>query len=176
MSVIDDAIQTNKENMNPFLFNKETVNLYEKIDYIRKNLDRVSGNVDIIVHNSLFDLDINLDNFPDQWYVYNPELVSAFVDEGRLHIKASGRSCISARYPVSFEKGKTYKIFVKIDKPIDYLGFHVVGITKDVIPLMQEGDYYTSELIIEEMVNDANELRIYFESDCVFENIIIIEK
>lgn len=41
---------------------------------------------------------------------------------------------------------------------------------------MQEGDYYTSELIIEEMVNDANELRIYFESDCVFENIIIIEK
>lgn len=134
MSVIDDAIQTNKENMNPFLFNKETVNLYEKIDYIRKNLDRVSGNVDIIVHNSLFDLDINLDNFPDQWYVYNPELVSAFVDEGRLHIKASGRSCISARYPVSFEKGKTYKIFVKIDKPIDYLGFHVVGITKDVIP------------------------------------------
>ncbi len=176
MGVIDEAIQTNKENMNPFLFNKETINLYEKIRYIQNNLNRENRNVNTIVHNSMFDLDINQDNFPDQWYVYNPEIMSAFVEDGCLHINTSGRSCISARYPVSLKEGKAYEILIKLDKPIDYLGFHVVGITKDVIPLMQEGDYYTSELVVEETVNEANELRIYFESDCVIENIIIIEK
>lgn len=176
MDVIGEATATNKTNLNPFLFPKETVSIYEKIRILQNGIEEDIQDINQVVHISLFDLDINQDNLPDQWYVYNPDKLSAFAEEGRLYISASGRGCISARYPLSFSNRKTYKAVVKMEKPIDFLGIHVVGVTADVISMEYENGVYTAEIYVKDEADIINnELRIFVEEDCVIESILIIE-
>ena len=93
--------------------------------------------------------------------------------EKGIEVNVSEGSFIYTQYPIKLESGKKYIVEVKLNKALESISYEVVGMTGNS-PFQAIDDYwYVSELIAE---NDSeNILRIYLESDCVIESIIIKE-
>ena len=93
-----------------------------------------------------------------------------------MTLQASGRSYIYTRYPIKLKNGKVYKIEVQLKNPTEYISYYVNGITPKVLPLTQEDNKYVAELEVDKEPNEnGNQFRIYVESDCVIESILVKE-
>jgi len=174
---IDEAKETNKRNMNPFTFSADTMELLEKMQFINdhiNNLDELKS-INEIVHYTIPYMDVNLDTRPDQWRINDTSLLNAVADHEGMKIKASGRAYIYTQYHPKFKQGKTYRIEVQLKEPVDYLKYYISGI-KNATSFKQKDNIYISEFLVENEPNkNGNQLRIYMESDCIIENILVKE-
>lgn len=179
LNVIDEAKNANKMNMNPFVFNKNTVELLQIMKYMQDNWDtNAIFDVNKIVHYSMFDLDVNLDDIPDQWQVYyGKEQILTSITEGNFEIKTSVSTSLYTRYPLKFESGKTYLLELKLANSVNSFYYNIQGIGSKVTQLDQLNDnYYKAEFIVESNDANNNQLELFFNSDCVIEEILVIEK
>jgi tetratricopeptide (TPR) repeat protein len=178
LNVIKEATEVNKKNMNPFLFNESTLELLEKMkfmkDYWNKNeLKQING----LLHYTLPGLDVNLDQTPDQWRSGDMGLINVSASVTGIQIQVNGSSFIYATNTIILEKNKTYLVEVKLDKPVDNIAFEVAGlINKTVLQEQGEKRYMAVVKVGNEPKADGNQLRIYLESDCVIESIILREE
>ena len=176
-SAIDEAKETNKKNMNPFIFNADTIELLEKMQFINDYIDNLDELMTIneIVHYTIPYMDVNLDSIPDQWRISDTALLNAAADNEGIKIKASGRAYIYTQYHPKFKQGKKYRIEVHLKEPVNYLKYYVSGI-KGPTNFKQKDNIYISEFLVENEPNkNGNQLRIYVESDCIIENILVKE-
>lgn len=175
LDVVDEATKVNERNMNPFILNEETIEMLQTIQFVKdKWNDNASlAEINEIIHYTIPYLDVDHDKIPDQWKSNNPELVSMSATEKGIEVNVSEGSFIYTQYPIKLESGKKYIVEVKLNKALESISYEVVGMTGNS-PFQAIDDYwYVSELIAE---NDSeNILRIYLESDCVIESIIIKE-
>jgi len=178
LNIINEAKEVNKKNMNPFVIKEETVELLQKLQFMKDYWDQDElKNINKIVHYSIFDLDVNMDGIPDQWRITDTALIDASIDNEVLEVKAVGSSFIYSYFYLKLEKGKTYQINIKLRNPVDYLTYHISGITPNALPLTQVNGIYSAELTVENEPNEnGNQFRLYFKSDCVIEKIIVKEK
>jgi len=177
LSVIDEAEEANKRNMNPFIFDSGTAGLLEKMQFINDQINNLNElrSINEIVHYTIPYMDVNLDGVPDQWRINDTALLNAAADNEGIKIKASGRAYIYTQYYPKFKQGKTYRIEVQLKEPVDYLAYYISGI-KSRTKLKQQGNKYFAEFLVEnEPDKNGNQLRIYMESDCTIENILIKE-
>jgi len=175
LNVINEAKEVNKKNINPFVFNQNTVELLQKMKFLEDNWDNENVNeVNDIIHYSMFDLDVNMDGIPDQWKISNDDFIDVLIYEDDLTVHASGLEYLYTNYPIKLKKGKTYKIEIELKDNVEYISYYITGITPRVLPLEQEGNKYVAELFVENEPNDS-QLRVYLRSDCVIENIIVTE-
>ena len=101
--------------------------------------------------------------------------MNAVADKEGIKIKATGRTYIYTQYHPKFKQGKTYRIEVQLKEPVDYLKYYISGI-KGATSFNQEENIYISEFLVEKEPNEnGNQLRIYVESDCTIENILVKE-
>jgi len=177
LKVIDEAREVNKKNLNPFVFNEYTVELLQKMKFMKDNWNSEEIQyVNDVIFYSIFDLDIDMDDIPDQLRISNTELLDVSVYDESLFVQASGRAYLYSRYPIRIKEGKKYKIVIKTKDDIEYLRFFISGITTNTVKLEREGDNYIAVLLIDKEPNEnGNQFRIYLESDCVIENIFIKE-
>jgi len=177
LKIINEAKEINKKNINPFVFNQETVELLQKMEYLKDNWDTEEiHNVNNVIHYSMFDLDVNMDGSPDQWRASNVELIKISVDENILSVKPLGVAYIYTYYPLRLKKEKSYRIIMQIKEDKKRIEYYVLGITSVYKPLVKEKDYYVAEFTVEKEPSESgNQLRIYIESDCTIENIIVQE-
>jgi O-antigen ligase len=176
-SAIDEAKETNKKNMNPFIFNADTIELLEKMQFINDYIDNPDElkSINEIVHYTIPYTDVNLDTIPDQWRISDTALLKAAVSDEGIKIKATGRAYIYTQYHPKFKQGKAYRIEVQLKEPVDYLAYFIYGI-KDRTELKKEENKYVAEFLVKnEPDENENQLRIYVESDCTIENILIKE-
>ena len=139
LKVIDEAREVNKKNMNPFVFKENTVELLQKMKYMKDNWNSEELHyINDVIHYSMFDLDVNMDDIPDQWRISNTELLNVYIHEEDLYIQATEWSYLHSHYPISFNKGKTYKIEIITKEDVNYLEFIVIGITPKILPLTKE--------------------------------------
>ena len=176
-SAIDEAKETNKKNMNPFIFNADTIELLEKMQFINDYIDNLDELMTIneIVHYTIPYMDVNLDSIPDQWRISDTALLNAAADHEGMKIKASDRAYIYTQYHPKFKQGKKYRIEVHLKEPVNYLKYYVSGI-KGATSFKQKDNIYISEFLVENEPNEnGNQVRIYMESDCTIENILVKE-
>jgi len=177
LNVINEAKEINQNNMNPFVFNEDTVELIQTMKFLKDNWD-TDGIYDVnnIVYYSIIDLDVNMDGIPDQWRISNEDLMNVTVDNDKLSIKASGRAYLYTRYPIKFKEGKKYRVEVDINEDREYLYFYVAGITSDVLHLNKEDNKYVAEFKVKgEPDENGNQARIYVDSDCEIRSILVKE-
>jgi tetratricopeptide (TPR) repeat protein len=177
LNVIDEAKETNKKNMNPFIFNADTIELLEKMQYINDYIDNPDElkSINEIVHYTIPYMDTNLDTIPDQWRINDTTLMNITAERKGMEMRASGRTFMYTQYYPKFKQGKTYRIEVQLKKPVDYIAYFIYGI-KDRTELKKEENKYVAEFLVKnEPDENENQLRIYVESDCTIENILIKE-
>ena len=177
LKVIDEAREVNKKNMNPFVFKENTVELLQKMKYMKDNWNSEELHyINDVIHYSMFDLDVNMDDIPDQWRISNTELLNVYIHEEDLYIQATEWSYLHSHYPIKLNKGKTYKIEIITKEDVNYLEFIVIGITPKILPLTKGIDRYVGEFTVEnEPSKNGNQFRIYINSDCVINSIHIKE-
>ena len=175
LNVISEAKEINKKNMNPFVFNQNTVELLQKMKFLKDNWDSKDiQDINGVIHYSMFDLDVNSDGIPDQWKVGDTTLINIFIDNESLTVKSYGWAYIYTHYPIRLKKGDSYKIEVQLKEPIKYASYQISGITQKSLPLTQLGNKYVAELVIdEEPNNEGNAFRIFIDVDCAIDNVII---
>jgi len=178
LNVINEAKEINEKNMNPFVFNLGSVEILQKMKFLKDNWDTEKiYDVNNVIHYSIFDLDVNMDGTPEQWGIDNTELINGSIKGNEYSIQAYGRSYLYVRYPMKLIKGSAYKIEIKLKDAINYISFYIPGITPEAIPLVQEGNKYIAELIVESEPNEnGNQFRIYVEDNCVIESVLVMEK
>lgn len=177
LSVINEAKIINEKNMNPFTFSENTIDLLQKMKFMEDNwnTDEIY-NINKVVHYSLLGLDMNMDQIPEQWMLGDNEQISTSIVDNSLLVDTDF-GYIYSRYPIKFEKGKTYRIEIILEEPIDYIAYHIVGMSSNVIPFEYSGEKYISDLFIEsEPAQNGNQLVVYFSADCKVQSILVIEK
>ena len=175
LSVINEAKIANMKNMNPFIFNDNTVQLLQTMKYMLDNwnTDEIFK-VNEIVFYSIFDLDVNMDGIPDQWAITDSNRLKINIRNENLYIQSAGRDYLYTYYPISLTKGYKYRIELYFNDLIENVTVYVPGITQNSIPFTVEGDKHVAELTIEEKSsNDKNQFRIYIENDCVINKILV---
>jgi len=180
LNVIDEAKETNKKNMNPFIFSADTIKLLEKMQFINDHINNIDElfMINEIVHYTIPYMDINLDTIPDQWRISDTALLKAAVSDEGIKIKATGRAYIYTQYHPKFKQGITYRIEVQLKEPVDYLAYYVSGIqgrTKLKQDKNMRSTFFAEFLVEKEPNENGNQLRIYVESDCTIENILVKE-
>jgi len=178
LNVINEAKNINEKNMNPFLFSSDSVVLLQKMKYLKDNwIKKERCDVNSIIHYSICDLDVNNDGIPDQWKSGNTELINVATDGSNLLITSYGRTYLYTNYPIMIEQGKTYQIEVKTKDDLQYLTHYIPGIMSKAMSFTREDGNYKAELLVENNPDsNGNQLRLYIESDCVIESIIVKEK
>ncbi|NLW41470.1 MAG: O-antigen ligase family protein [Tissierellia bacterium] len=177
LNVINEAKDVNKKNMNPFVFSQNSVELLHKMKFLKDNWNNEEiHDVNEVIHYSMFDLDTNMDGIPDQWRISNTELLKTTINEEYLSIQASGRAYLYTRYPIKFKKGNTYRVEVQLQNPVEYISYHIPGVSPKVLPLTLEDGKYVAELVVEnDPSENGNQLRIYIEDDFLIKNISVKE-
>jgi hypothetical protein len=105
-------------------------------------------------------------------------LLNAVADKEGIKIKATGRTYIYTQYHPKFKQGKTYRIEVQLKEPVDYIAYYISGI-KGRTKLKQEKNtkntFFAEFLVENEPNGKGNQMRIYMESYCTIENILVKE-
>lgn len=177
LDVIEEAKEINKRNMEPFVFKEDTVKLLEIMKFVNDNWDNDAISiVNEVVHYSMFDLDINMDGVPDQWKTSNGDVMNVSIDKSCLSVQVSEKSYLYTSYPLILKKGGRYRVEIKLVGSTDYISCYVSGVTQREIQLIQEdGGGYIAEFLVENDNKSDNQVRIYFEDNCVIQRILIEE-
>lgn len=178
LNVIDEVLEVNQRNMNPFILTSETVELLQKMQYIKDKWNTLNiNNVNDLVLYTIPKLDVNFDNIPDQWNNRDDFITLSLTNEG-IDIKASNTGLIYTQYPLTFEKGKDYAIEVELYKPVKALYYTIPNIINEVTGFMQDENIYRSSFHIDDNIvnNEATELRIYFSENCIINSVTVAEK
>lgn len=176
LNIIYEAAMTNRENINPFTFDGDTINKLQMMQFINDYLNKKEdlSRLNEIVHYTIPYMDLNLDYVPDQWQSDNTELISLTTGKEALTIKATGGSFIYTKYPLRLEKDGTYFIFIELDRNIDSLSFEVTGITEKAILHTNEQNQYIGKFKVEKEPNEnGNQLKLYLASDCKIKSILV---
>jgi tetratricopeptide (TPR) repeat protein len=179
LHVIQEASQANERNMNPFSFNEDTIKLLQTMQFMKDNWDDMNELLQIneVIHYTIPYMDINLDNTPDQWKSGSLNLLDMTASDQGIGIQASDNSYIYTQNPIKLEKGKTYSVDIKLDKPMDTLAYEVVGITKKKDFRAIGQNQYSGQFLVENEPNkNGNQVRLYLDSDCIVESIIMEER
>ncbi len=178
LNIIREVTEINKRNMNPFVFSEDVVETLQNMQYLYDYWDTYElANINEVVHYTLPYLDVNLDQIPDQWRSGDSGLIGLTASEQGIQVQAKGSSYISTQNKVKFEKGKRYVVKVKLDRPVDKLAFDIVGLANQTVLKAEDGNRYAGEILIEkEPKVDGNQLRVYFESDCVIESLLLLKQ
>lgn len=154
LAVIDEARTVNKGNLNPFNFSDETYNMIGKVmlvkDYlvINKNID-----FDKIVFNSIPNIDLNFDNKPDQWRVFDGlDYISITSGDRFMRVENTSTDKVGSIRSISFgiSKGKVYHIEVEIENvpQAGIISFSLPEVSTRTEELKQNGKIYSADIPI----------------------------
>ena len=179
LDVIDESKGANVRNMNPFVFSSNTMELLQKMDYMKDywGKDELT-HINDIIHYTIPDMDIDMDQIPDQWISSDINYINVTASIEGIYVNVeSGIQYIRTRNLLKFERGKTYIIEVELNKPVDVVYYELAQIT-GITAFQQVGDdKYRAEVTVENEPNeDGNQLRIYLDSDNVLEQISVMQK
>ena len=151
LAIIDDARQANTNNLNPFIFNKSTSEMLERLKYIKDNLGKQYDFVlDDIIWYSMPGMDINFDNIPDQWNTGIPEGVNIKYDKGLIKVENTAEDTRFIRTrELTLLPGGVYTISVYLSnyEEVETIPFQITGVT-GVEKLDKQGVEFSAEITI----------------------------
>lgn len=183
IAIIEKAQEVNKKNMNPFIFNADTMENIEKIKYLKDswNTDNVTA-VNNVVFYSINDMDVDSDGISDQWKINNYEDVSIKIENGIFNVQKNGNSNSNYIYTreLNFEESKEYIIVLELLNGDEgkSLSFFVNGIMERAKEFEKTNNLYSANIVVPKGFEDNNNfLRIYLKDyDLKIKSIIVKSK
>lgn len=177
LRIIQEAKDVNHRNMNPFVFSQETIAILQRMKYMRDYYDKEEFKyINQVVHYMIPDLDINLDQIPDQWRSSDSGLINISTSDQGIQVHANGSNYISTTNTMKFKNGKTYSIEIELDREVDKITISIANLTKSITLKAQEENRYMAEFSVDmDPSEQGNQLRIFLNSDCVIKKILLLE-
>lgn len=180
LKIIDEATNVNKSNLAPFVFNIATQEYLEKSYYIKKESEEKHLNIDNLVFQSIFEMDINSDNVPDQWYINDVSGMNINLENGVFSVDRndlSNNPYISTR-GFTFEPNSVYRIEVVLDNQEDVksIPYRVMGISDTLQQMYLKGDVYSSQFKAPDRLDGNNSLRIYIKDNYKIKSVRVIKE
>jgi len=182
LAIINEAKSTNERNLNPFVFNRSTSEMLEKLKYIKDNAEKGGKiKIDEVVFYGMPEMDINSDGVPDQWTLSAPDQVKISVKDSNITVE----NTLVAKLPyiqsrqLELEPGKKYSIRLELTeayKP-DAIAFMVTGVMSGPANLERIGDVYTAEITTSaDSSNSKHSLLLFVNKSFEFKNVLVVEK
>ncbi|NMA31036.1 MAG: O-antigen ligase family protein, partial [Candidatus Methanofastidiosa archaeon] len=178
LNIIKEAMEVNKMNMDPFMFDGKTVEILQIMKYIYDNYNKPQMvQVNGLKHYTIPNLDINLDKIPDQWQSGDYGLINVTASDHGINVSVKDSGYIYALSPIKLEKGKVYEVEVLLDKPDINLSFQLAGLTSNINLLHNKNNLYSNEFLVENVPNgNGDQFRIFLDKDCIIKMIKVTEK
>lgn len=172
LGIIDEAKKVNEYNLLPFKFNEETQIYIEKAYQYK-----TQSNINNFVFQSIFEMDVDNDNIPDQWTINNKTIMDNELNNGIYTIERKNKNitlCIYTR-SIELEEGSTYRVEVELDNSnnIEYIPFQIVGVT-EIEHLNPNNSIFSSEFTVSK-ISENMKLAIYVEDKYDIKNVKIIK-
>lgn len=179
IKIMDEAKSVNASNLKPFVFNIATLEYIEKAYYIKNSMGVPKTNINNLVFKSIFEMDINSDNIPDQWNISDKSAIKTTSENGVLDIKVDGKVknlYLSSRDLV-FEPQNVYTINVELEdkKDIKSIAFKVLGVTDKVGQLNLKDNVYSVE-ISPSKLSENSKLILFIEESYKIKNVEILRR
>lgn len=179
LNTIELTKEVNERNLNPFIVNSTTINVLQKMKYMKdywgdtEKLNRTNA----VLHYLIPNLDINLDQVPDQWISVDRELMEIKAVEQGIQVNSNGDSYLYTANRIHFEKGKSYSIEVQLDRSVEEISFSIANLTKKTTLKTQGNNNYLAEILVDQDPEEqGNRLILYLGTDCVIERIVLLER
>ncbi len=175
INIIDEARLVNSSNLKPFVFNIVTQEYIEKAYYIKSKNGDSQIDIEDLLFQSVFEMDINSDNNPDQWN-FSDNNEAEVSSEGVLSVRRkdlSKSSYISSK-SLAFEANTEYLIEVELSnqEDIESIPFAVKGITTKTEQMYLKDNVFSAKIFTPAELND-NRLIIYINAEYKIKNIRI---
>jgi len=192
-SFIDDMLmmsyelqEYNKRNLRPVLFNKETYEMLEHMQYVSDNRnDLFEIELNKIAFYSVSYMDVDNNKIPDQWTVTGKGISLNIYEQDPKTIAVSYKKGQEEQYitsrELSLKPGKTYSIEINmgVNDPDKYINYMITGLMNEYGIIAFNGiNRYVAEFSVPEDAqgNAKYALRLKFNESVNLRSILIIEK
>ncbi len=168
LEIPEQVQKINRENLKPFVLDKETIYRIERLKYIRDNIGTSELNkVNDLVFLQM-DVDVNNDKIPDQWGIEAAPGNSIKIDNGSISVKMQkDRAYYIMSRELSISSGYTYRIQVQFSDKIldDQIYFSLDGV-KGRHMLVQNGNLYEGVISIPSDASiESSRLRLWMKGN-----------
>jgi len=178
INIIDEAKKVNRSNLSPFIFNQETQKYLEKAYYIKSEIDKKEANVGNLIFQSVFEMDVNNDNVPDQWNISDKINIDTKLEEDVFVVSSNDNSKNSYIYTnnLAFEPNNDYRIEVELENStnIKSIPYKITGISKKTEQLNLNGDVFLANISTSN-ISENNKLVIYVKDNYKVRNVKIVK-
>ncbi|WP_010681366.1 O-antigen ligase family protein [Acetivibrio cellulolyticus] len=177
LEIINEAKEKNKSNMVPFKFNDSTNDMLEKLNYIKDNINENRQNdVNKIVFYNIPDIDVNLDNIPDQWELSGNGDAELSYEDNKIIAEAKNGALSSRK--LKLKPNTQYRIKLKMDNltqqtPISY---NLDGITAKAEEFKTDKDILSAVITSPQGSKEfESALKININGKCEISGVLIEE-
>ena len=180
IKIISEAKIVNNSNLRPFVFNIPTQEYLERAYYIKsKNGNYRQNDLENLLFQSVFEMDINSDNIPDQWTATTNLTIDIDSENGVLSVRRSDtseNSYISTKN-LTFQPQREYLIEVELanQQNIESIPFRATEVMGKAEELILQGNVYSASLTPEKLVENSK-LILYIKDEYQIKNVRIFRK
>lgn len=163
--------------MVPFKFNDSTNDMLEKLNYIKDNINENRQNdVNKIVFYNIPDIDVNLDNIPDQWELSGNGDAELSYEDNKIIAEAKNGALSSRK--LKLKPNTQYRIKLKMDNltqqtPISY---NLDGITAKAEEFKTDKDILSAVITSPQGSKEfESALKININGKCEISGVLIEE-
>ncbi len=181
LKVKDEAVEANKNNMNPFVLNAATLELYEKARYLKENQDKLeSVNADKLVFSYIPGIDSDMNGKPDQFVSSGDNAVITEKENGILEVQSinGAKDGYIETRKLNFSPEKNYKIEVELTNEVSVkaLPYGITGLSTGQESLISAGKVYSTQVSIpKDFKPSDNILRISAPEKLEIKSIRVVE-
>lgn len=179
INIIDEAKEVNKSNLSPFKFNQETQKYLEQAYYIKNEINKKEANVGNLIFQSVFEMDVNNDNIPDQWNISDKTVIDAKMQDGVFVVNSNDKNKNDYIHTnnLFFESNSEYRIEVELANSanIKTIPCRITGISEKTEQLKFNGDVFTANISTSN-INENNKLVIYAKDDYKIRNVKVVKE
>jgi len=178
IGIINEAKEVNKYNLSPFTFNQQTQKYLESAYYIKNAGIENEAKLKKLVFQSIFNMDVNNDNIPDQWNISDKNIIDYRTDGEVLIVDSKDKSkeVYINTNSLSLEANSNYRIEVELrnSSTVKSIPFKVTEVSEKVEYLNLDGKIYSAEISVLN-VSENNKLIFYVNDKYEIKSIRIFK-
>lgn len=178
LGIIEEVKEVNKNNLSPFTFDEEMQGYLEKAYYLKSEYNNNQVNLEKLIFQSVFEMDVDNNNIPDQWFINNKPILDTNLDDGIFRVNSKDLNKDSYIYTrnLSFELNSSYRIDVEVlnSNGIESIPYMITGISG--IEQLNHIDNIYSARFTPTGISEDNCLVIYIKGDYEIKNVRIVKE
>ena len=171
VNIINEAKAANESNMDPFIFEVNTMSMIEKMQYIIKERN---VNPEFVVFYNIPSMDVNADGIPDQWTIVNAGDLSVTAEGDAMTVSNASKGQYLRSRKLILEPGKPYSVYIEAEGSPVSVAVAVNGIT-DKMSLEADNGVYSLEFTAPDEPGDNVYMKLFIEGELRIDKLMVRE-